>query len=101
MIFPVNRPIILSPTGVPVRSFTITELPTGPSAALANPNAMLTISDTNSLFSTGTVLWSTPLAALLQMVNVGQQVPLGGSTTSNGLAVTAIPSGVSIVIDAG
>jgi hypothetical protein len=101
MILPVNRPIALSAQPVTVRSFTLTEVPSGPSAALANPQSMLTISDTNSLFSIGTVLWSTPLTALLQFINVGQPVPLGGGTTSNGLAVTAIPSGVALVIDAG
>jgi hypothetical protein len=68
---------------------------------LSDPKGSLTIADTASLFSTGAVLWSTPLAALLVMVNVGQVVPLGGGTTSNGLAVTAIPSGVSIAVDFG
>ena len=101
MIMPVNRPFVLSPTGVPVRSFTLTEVPTGPSAALANPQSMLTISDTNSLFNPGTALWSTPLSALLQFINVGQPVPLGGATTSNGLAVTALPQGCALSIDFG
>jgi hypothetical protein len=100
-IMPINRPFVLSSMGVPVRSFTLTEVPTGPGAALANPNALLTISDTNSLFSTGTALWSTPLSALLVMVNVGQPVPLGGGTTSQGLALVSLPQGCALSIDFG
>jgi hypothetical protein len=99
MIMPVSRPIALASNPVTVRSFTLTEVPTGPGALLSDPKGSLTIADTASLFSTGTVLWRTPLAALLQFINVGQVVPLGGGTTSNGLAIIAIPSGVSIAVD--
>jgi hypothetical protein len=53
------------------------------------------------LSAPGTVLWSTPLAALWQFINIGQPVPLGGGTTSQGLAITAIPANCAISIDFG
>jgi hypothetical protein len=98
MQFPVKKPFVLAQSGVAVRSFTITALPAGPSAALANPNALLSIADTASLAAAGTPLWSAPLSALPV---IGQPIVLGGGVTANGLAITQIPPGCAISVDFG
>jgi hypothetical protein len=104
MIFPVNKRFVLSTTGTPVRTLTITALPAPPGPAVGQgpygptQDQVLTISDTNNLSTPGSPVWTAGLTAL--QVLWQQPIPLN-TTTTNGLAVTSIPPGVGIAIDFG
>jgi hypothetical protein len=94
MQYQVSRAQVLASAGTTLRSVQIVALPAPPAAALVNPSSPLTILDSASL--TGTVLWTAPLSSLT--LNSTVQIP---TTTSNGLAFSAVPAGVGCVIDFG
>jgi hypothetical protein len=103
MIFPVNKRFVLSTTGTPVRTFTITALPAPPGTAVnmgdtQHQDTALTIADTNTLTNPGTPLWTASITALPVIFQT--PIPLN-TTTSTGLAVTQIPPGVGVAIDFG
>jgi hypothetical protein len=103
MIFPVNKRFVLSTTGTPVRTLTITALPAPPATAVnmgdtQHQDTTLTIADTNTLSAPGTPLWSAGLQALPVIFQT--PIPIN-TTTSTGLAITSIPPGVGVAIDFG
>jgi len=94
MSYPVNRPMPLAAAPVTAR-LTLSIVPSGPGAGLADPGAELIVNDAPSLAAANgdNAIWSAPLAALV----AGTAVDLG--TTSNGLVVSAIPPGVALLVD--
>ena len=94
MQFSVNRPTALAASGVTAK-LTLTTVPSGPGAAVADPAAELVVNDAASLYEAndGNVVWSAPLVALA----AGTVVDLG--TTAAGLTVSAIPPGVALQMD--
>jgi hypothetical protein len=100
MIFPTNKPLVLSATAVALRTVTVTAVP---SAVVPNlditgqpitPN--LTISDATKLDGSGSVICTVPLASIVLGMVVRCPV-----TTSNGLAITSVPPGCSVSVDFG
>jgi hypothetical protein len=98
MNFPVNKPTVLSTAAVALRTATINIVPTGPGYDIANPAALLTLSDAATIAgaNSGNLLWSAPLSALF----AGEVAQLQ-TTTSNGLVVSAVPPGVGLSVDYG
>jgi hypothetical protein len=99
----VNRRMALSTTGVDCQ-FTITAVPTGPSASMRpvpgdGSDVNLTFNDAVDLPSCnlGNVIWSCPLASLAGIA--GQVIDLG--VTSNGLVASQVPPGVAAQVDFG
>jgi hypothetical protein len=90
MSYSVNRPMALAAAPVAAK-LSITVVPSGPAAALADPAAVLTVNDAADLASASAanVVWSAPLTALF----AGMNVDLG--VTATGLTVSAVPPGVA------
>jgi hypothetical protein len=108
MNFPVSRAQVLASSGTTLRTIRITALPGAPAAALLpqtdikgvpiGGGAMLTLNDVATLSAAAVAnqIYSAPLGALTldQTINVP-------TTTSNGLAVSAVPAGVATIVDFG
>jgi hypothetical protein len=101
MSYSVNRRMALSTTGVAAK-FTITAVPSGPSASMRpvpgdGTDANLTLNDATTLAAAnlGNQIWSCPLSGLAAIA--GQRIDLG--TTTNGLVASAVPPGVGCVVE--
>jgi hypothetical protein len=93
--FIVNKPTLLSTVPVTPQKFVVTANVVSnvytPGAA-----ANLTISDTNTLSDPGNVLFTIPQSAL--RLNFPYQLNATGPSTDDGLAVTSVPPGCSILL---
>jgi hypothetical protein len=76
-----------------MRTIRVRIVPSGPAALLANKNDRLIVADAADLATSNPIV-SLPLSALSAGMVIN--VPI---TTSNGLAVQQIPSGVAIEMD--
>jgi hypothetical protein len=76
-----------------MRTIRVRIVPSGPAAFLANKNDRLIVADAADLATSNPIV-SLPLSALRAGMVINAPI-----TTSNGLAVQQIPSGVAIEMD--
>jgi hypothetical protein len=100
MVFPTNKPTVLSTAAIALRTVTVTVMPSSVVPNLdingqpITPN--LTVADAAKLDGSGSTIWAAPLASIVLGMVVHCPV-----TTSNGLAITSCPPGCSIYVDYG
>ncbi|SRR6266576_6304298 len=98
MIFPVNKPILLSKVAVTLATLTVSAVPRPGLSYGPGVPQQLTLNDSATFAGAGSgnIVWTAPVTALGGVVDRTITMSV---TMINGLVVSAVPPGVAIKLD--